>query len=268
PVNMDGIELFSARIEKHCFSKHMHDAYTIGINDRGQGSYMCNGSSIDAYTGNLNLINPGEIHTGKSAEGSCWVYRDIYISTEYMHDLAYMFSKKESKMLCFRKPSMNISSLYKEVSYLFNLLNSDSSRLEKESRLIEVMLLMLFNCCSDGSFIESGRTENKAVNTIKEYVQEYYNTEVALADLANITGLNPYYLIRVFAKEMNMTPHLYLKNVRLNKAKKDLSEDISLIEISLKHGYYDQSHFLREFKSAFGFTPGQYRRAIFYNTNN
>jgi AraC-like DNA-binding protein len=36
--------------------------------------------------------------------------------------------------------------------------------------------------------------------------------------------------------------------------------DRSLAEIALRHGFFDQSHFHRNFKRAFGITPGQYRK--------
>src|SRR5262249_21164505 len=36
-----GLELMQAYWVRHTFAKHFHDAYTIGINDYGAGSFHC-----------------------------------------------------------------------------------------------------------------------------------------------------------------------------------------------------------------------------------
>ncbi len=57
---------------------------------------------------------------------------------------------------------------------------------------------------------------------------------------------------------MNMTPHAFLLNSKINKAKEMLKDDYSIVDVALECGFFDQSHFTRNFKSLYGTTPGQY----------
>src|SRR5262245_11202053 len=83
-----GIELMRAHWDHHAFPKPFHDAYTIGINDEGAGNFECRHSRQEAWPGILNLIEPGELHTGEASSELGWIYRDFYISVERMRELA------------------------------------------------------------------------------------------------------------------------------------------------------------------------------------
>jgi AraC-like DNA-binding protein len=67
-------------------------------------------------------------------------------------------------------------------------------------------------------------------------------------------------LIRLFAEEVGMTPKTYLRVARFQRvlARVHAAPDVDWMEIVERHGYYDQPHFIREFKEFSGFTPGDY----------
>src|SRR6266581_7887775 len=85
--NWPGIELMRAHWVRHAFPKHFHDCYTIGINDHGAGNFQCRREKHNALPGTLNLIEPGETHTGQASADCCWTYRDFYIGVEPMREL-------------------------------------------------------------------------------------------------------------------------------------------------------------------------------------
>ncbi|MDX9771588.1 MAG: helix-turn-helix domain-containing protein [Tenuifilaceae bacterium] len=65
---------------------------------------------------------------------------------------------------------------------------------------------------------------------------------------------------RVFTKHIGSTPKQYLKTVRLQHSLhlKSKDKDKSLTQLAYDCGYYDQSHFINEFKQQTGHTPKQY----------
>jgi transcriptional regulator GlxA family with amidase domain len=82
-------------------------------------------------------------------------------------------------------------------------------------------------------------------------------TTKQLADSAN---LSIDHFSRLFKKETGMSPHQYLKEVRLSVARAFLeSSELSVKELSTRSGFKDQSHFVRDFKKAYGLSPMQYR---------
>ena len=56
-----------------------------------------------------------------------------------------------------------------------------------------------------------------------------------------------------------ITPYQYLQTIRIDKAKGFLEDGQEVIDVALKTGFTDQSHFTNFFKKFIGITPGQYR---------
>jgi AraC-like DNA-binding protein len=64
-------------------------------------------------------------------------------------------------------------------------------------------------------------------------------------------------LIRLFRETVGMTPKLYLRVTRFQRVIGDLHRrrDIGWGDVVEQHGYYDQSHFIRDFREFSGFSP-------------
>jgi AraC-like DNA-binding protein len=83
---------------------------------------------------------------------------------------------------------------------------------------------------------------------------------VSLERLADLAGLSPFHLTRIFRREVGLPPHVYLKQVRVFKARQLLDQGLAIAEAAAEAGFTDQSHLSRQFKKLLGITPGQYRR--------
>lgn len=94
---------------------------------------------------------------------------------------------------------------------------------------------------------------------IQEYIQKNYKKNISLDELSNEFQLNQFYIIKLFKNKLNMTPHAYLINLKINKAKEYLKEGNSLVDTALECGFADQSHFHRNFLKIVATTPNQYK---------
>jgi AraC-like DNA-binding protein len=102
----------------------------------------------------------------------------------------------------------------------------------------------------------------RALQRIRNYVEEHLVENIELAMLANIAGLSKWHFHRAFKRSAGITPHFYLIRRRLENAQRLLAEtDLSLAQIALKSGFSDQSHFSRSFRMLFGVTPTFFRRS-------
>ena len=65
---------------------------------------------------------------------------------------------------------------------------------------------------------------------------------------------------RIFAEHIGISPKQYLKIIRFQFAifQKQKNVNMSMLDLSYECGYYDQSHFINDFKSFCGLTPKQY----------
>lgn len=98
---------------------------------------------------------------------------------------------------------------------------------------------------------------------ILNYIDENYNKEITLANLANEACLNEKYFCRLFKEYFDLSPWHYLIQVRLNKARSLLFEDKHNIkEIAHIVGFEDEFYFSRIFKKHFGTSPREYKLKI------
>ena len=95
----------------------------------------------------------------------------------------------------------------------------------------------------------------------RSMLEALYAENVSLSDVAHEVGLSPFHFLRVFQDEVGLTPHRYLTQVRIERARARLSAGASLAETALDCGFVDQSHLNRQFKRILGFTPGTFLRA-------
>lgn len=74
-------------------------------------------------------------------------------------------------------------------------------------------------------------------------------------------------LERIFREGVGMSPKTYLRLLRINRSMRLLRPGASLAETAQEAGYFDQSHFIRDFKAVCGVTPGAYLQnmSVFYN---
>jgi AraC-like DNA-binding protein len=96
---------------------------------------------------------------------------------------------------------------------------------------------------------------------IRDYVDSHLTQEIKLEALAGAAELSLYHFARSFKVSEGMTPHRFILERRLAKARDLLSRDsLSLAEIAAAVGFADQSHFTRRFREAVGVSPGQFRK--------
>ncbi|MFV8054466.1 helix-turn-helix domain-containing protein [Mycobacterium sp. 48b] len=80
-----------------------------------------------------------------------------------------------------------------------------------------------------------------------------------VADACDLTGLSARRLIASFRSEVGLTPKAYLRVRRFQAAMRMLDAgDVGGARIAADLGYFDQAHFVREFRSFTAMTPTQY----------
>ena len=102
----------------------------------------------------------------------------------------------------------------------------------------------------------------RALQRVREYVEEHLSENIELETLADIAGLSKWHFARAFKESVGTPPHFYLVQRRLERAQQLLAEtDLPLAQIALKIGFSDQSHFSRRFRTVLGLTPRSFRRS-------
>ena len=101
---------------------------------------------------------------------------------------------------------------------------------------------------------------DKRVEKIIAMMREDVRGELSLGEFAQSVNLSVWRLCHIFKSDVGMPPIRYLRLLRMERAK-DLLESsfLSVKEIAYQVGLNDESHFVRDFKTTYGFSPALYR---------
>jgi len=86
--------------------------------------------------------------------------------------------------------------------------------------------------------------------------------------LAGESGYSPRHLARLFREKCGLSPKGLQRILRVNAAARRMQrQEVSLTYLAQELGYFDQAHFIHDFRAVCGVTPGAYRAGLsdFYN---
>ncbi len=99
------------------------------------------------------------------------------------------------------------------------------------------------------------------VKSLKELLNDCWNENPNLQDLAQVLNLNPITISKHFPKYFGCTLGEYMRRIKINRSLSLIeSNQSNLTEIGFQCGFADQSHFIRTFKNQTGFLPKQFQK--------
>ncbi|MEL6164192.1 MAG: AraC family transcriptional regulator, partial [Cyanobacteria bacterium J06628_3] len=136
--------------------------------------------------------------------------------------------------------------------------NSRESILKQQSLLLKILEKLILRYTENSPSLKSIGHENQSIQRVKEYLNDNYARNISLKELAGVVNLSQFYLNRAFSKQVGIPPHKYQTQIRIQKAKTLLTNNLSISQAALKTGFSSQSHFGWHFKKVIGVTPKQY----------
>ena len=102
---------------------------------------------------------------------------------------------------------------------------------------------------------------NEHVTLALAFVEENYNSNISLSDMASHSCCSEFHFSRLFKKVTGYSPYEYIVKYRVNKAKNLLKNtDKSVEDIAECVGFGSASNFIRTFREFEGMTPLKYRK--------
>jgi AraC-like DNA-binding protein len=103
-------------------------------------------------------------------------------------------------------------------------------------------------------------TELRVKKAMKLIRDQYSDPNLTMNKVARKLGISPWYLSRIFKRNVGICSKQYLKNLRMEKAEQLLQSTLlSVKEVAAAIGYNYTSDFIHDFRITYGMTPGKYR---------
>jgi AraC-like DNA-binding protein len=237
---------------RQAFPPHFHDSWAVGLIDEGAHRLQLRREALVVPPRSVVVIQPGEVHTGEPIAGGSWSYRMLYLPPLLIRQIT-SFSER-------------IPSMVRRHDRLFSAIDRvcraalDSGSLRELDDALITLSRALDTLAEDGA--SSGRSiPAVGLAAVRAFVATHHRERIRLEALADLAGLGPFQLLRMFRRAYGLTPHAYLRQVRLLEARALLSTGAPISTIAYQAGFSDQSHLTRLFKDFVGVTPGAYAAA-------
>ena len=251
-----GVEAMTL-VSNHHFPRHSHEQFGIGVIAFGAQRSWSGVGQVSAATGDVIMVNPGEMHDGSPLDGDARGWRMVYLEPALM---ASEIRDEFRGPIEIVRPVVRDPLLARHFAKLFACLTTMTpEKLAWEETLLGSLIYLLRrHGMARPASIGAAPCVAKAI----ERLNSAPAAQVSLCELAALSGVSHFQLLRGFAREVGITPHAYLVQRRVSLARRLLAEGETLVEVAALAGFADQSHMTRAFVRQLGITPGRYRAAL------
>jgi AraC-like DNA-binding protein len=146
----------------------------------------------------------------------------------------------------------NSRNLYKSIADT----TKHSTPVQMETEGIVEMLLARFLACS----VKSIQTEDFRILKALTYIRKHIDQKISITELAAHCRLSEYHFLRLFKRELKVSPINYINQKKIERAQLLLVVyEKSIKEIAYSLSFENVSYFTRLFKHVVGKTPSRYR---------
>jgi len=140
--------------------------------------------------------------------------------------------------------------------------DTPSGRMFSDSLIQTLTLHLLANYTTarSAATVINGGLPGYKLRRVTEYINENLEEDLSLSEIASVADLSQFHFARAFRKSTGQTPQHFLMHQRVERAKELLSQpELPLVEISLRTGFKNQSHFTTLFRKYTNYTPKLWR---------
>lgn len=131
---------------------------------------------------------------------------------------------------------------------------------ESLNRILVIHLPQHHSTPTRPTLLQNGGLTHTQAQQVIDYIHTHLNRDLSLAELASVVNISTTYFANLFKQTMGTSPHQYVIQQRVERAKVMLKKtDLAIADIALQVGFSSQSHLTRQFKRLTGMTPKQVR---------
>jgi AraC-like DNA-binding protein len=261
-IEVPGLVLSTARFSAFRFDPHYHLDCHIALIAEGVQCQTFKGESLALTRGAIQLMPPGEVHDGSAGADESYTLQTFRLAPALLKGLGEEITGKHhfpSQAAAVLRDSQLADQL---INLHAGLQVASTDPLLKEARVLDLLESLFARLLKPPPQVISGTLLPRQLLRLRDYMEAHLCDKITLDDLAILLGLDRFRLLKLFKRTVGMTPHAWLLRLRLESAVEliKMKHDMSIADIAHAVGFFDQSHFTRAFRDAYGVTPTRFQR--------
>lgn len=254
PPELRGAEIIRA---DGCFGhvRMLHENHLVTIGQAGSVDWRHRGQGYTSMPGELDLMEPGEIHELGKFRSATVDQRLLFLPPRLIADAAGELEVGPCR-LGLRCGHRRDPELFGAVDRFHRAMEDGGTLLERESRFWTCVRMHVERSLAVRPLVPEPLDLAGAV----ERIEADFARELSLDELSAAAGVGKFRLIRAFKARFGVPPHAYLIETRLRRARDLLRAGRAPAGVAVEVGFADQSHFTRHFRRWVGVTPALFRR--------
>lgn len=237
---------------------HTFSCYLQG----GDGTRRVDGASIAGWPGALCIMPQGASSEWEITEPFEFVH--LYVSDSELKRLFCERFDQDARLMMLPEATFDEAPKLAQCLFFLALATQSGEHLLAE----QITIAAVEHLFSDpryggrGNLVLRGGLAPRIRQRLIEHIEAELHTQITLRDLAQLAGLSEFHLQRMFKQSCGVSPHTFILNRRIDRARQMLASAEPIAQIAASCGFSSQSHLTRMFKGITGATPLSYRRSV------
>lgn len=234
-----------------------HEQVTIAAVLEGFFTYRGSHGRAVLHSGSLLLGNAGACYECGHEHGRGDRCVSVHLDPELYGEVAFSFTGNSA----FKFPAPVMNARPAVTASLARLDCPDWDPMARDIAILQVVETVVgrMSGTSLKHAASSPKDEGRVLRALA-YFEQYATEKLELEALAEAAGVSKYHFLRIFRRQVEVTPYRYVLDLRLRRAAMALTLTSAPVStIALDQGFGDLSTFCRQFAAAFGISPRGYR---------
>jgi AraC-like DNA-binding protein len=255
---LPSIELVHGVYQSYSLPRHFHEELELNLKQGDGWHFNYRGTIHSVPSDTLVVTQPGEAHQANSESERDCTFRGLRVGIDLLQQVAIDVAGRDIDLPLFPLPLVHDLDFNTKFIRVHQALERSTSQLEQQTLTLDLLAQLILRYSEKPPDIANLETEIQPVHHVRDYLEDNYNREISLEQLAQVANLSSFHLNRSFIRTFGMPPHAYQIQMRILKAKRLLIKGRSIESVAIETGFVSQSHFGSHFKRLVCITPKQY----------
>jgi AraC-like DNA-binding protein len=252
---LGGFDVLRARYSRQEFTRHSHQEYLIGVIDGGVHDVWCRGEWWHASAETIATFSPDEPHFGGAGDDAGWSQIIFYVPDAVVR--AALGSRDDAPLPQFVSPFRRDGAAARRLRLLYRTIEAGGDPMEIGEAMVETLSFIFARHAQARQPISFARPVERRLQEVRDAMHARLDQPITLDELCLMSGLAKPHLIASFKAAFGLSPHRYLTQIRVERARQLLVDGTAISAAAADVGFADQSHLTRHFRSVLGITPAQ-----------